>query len=123
MKTISTTKAPVAIGPYSQAIAFNGLLFCSGQTATVPETGDVLEGDVQVQAGQVIRNIAAILEAAGTSLDKVVKATCFLKSMGDYAAFNEVYAAAFTSKPARSCVAVAALPRDVLVEIEVIAEL
>ncbi|MDR2514245.1 MAG: RidA family protein [Christensenellaceae bacterium] len=123
MKTISTAKAPAAIGPYSQAIAVNGFLFCSGQIPLVPESGAVLEGDIKAQTEQVVRNIAAVLQEAGTSFAKVVKTTCFLKSMGDFAAFNEVYAAAFSSKPARSCVAVAALPRDVLVEIEVVAEL
>jgi len=124
MKTISTNSAPAAIGPYSQAIIANGLLFASGQIPLSPETGAVVFGGIKEQTEQVMRNIAAVLTAAGTDFSKVVKATCFLTSMDNFAAFNEVYAQYFTAnKPARSCVAVSALPRGVLVEVEVIAEI
>lgn len=121
MKVISTEKAPAAIGPYSQAILANGMLFASGQIPIIPATGEIAQGDIQVQAEQVMKNVAAILEAAGTSFEKVVKTTCFLQNMGDFASFNEVYAKYFVGKPARSCVAVKALPKDVLCEVEVIA--
>ncbi len=121
MKVISTEKAPAAIGPYSQAILANGMLFASGQIPIIPATGEIAQGDIQVQAEQVMKNVAAILEAAGTSFEKVVKTTCFLQDMGDFASFNEVYAKYFVDKPARSCVAVKALPKDVLCEVEVIA--
>lgn len=121
MKVISTEKAPAAIGPYSQAILANGMLFASGQIPIIPATGEIAQGDIQVQAEQVMKNVAAILEAAGTSFEKVVKTTCFLQDMGDFASFNEVYAKYFVGKPARSCVAVKALPKDVLCEVEVIA--
>ena len=121
MKVISTEKAPAAIGPYSQAILANGILFASGQIPIIPATGEIAQGDIQVQAEQVMKNVAAILEAAGTSFEKVVKTTCFLQDMGDFASFNEVYAKYFVGKPARSCVAVKALPKDVLCEVEVIA--
>ena len=120
-KVISTEKAPAAIGPYSQAILANGMLFASGQIPIIPATGEIAQGDIQVQAEQVMKNVAAILEAAGTSFEKVVKTTCFLQDMGDFASFNEVYAKYFVGKPARSCVAVKALPKDVLCEVEVIA--
>ena len=121
MKVISTEKAPAAIGPYSQAVLANGMLFASGQIPIIPATGEIAQGDIQVQAEQVMKNVAAILEAAGTSFEKVVKTTCFLQDMGDFASFNEVYAKYFVGKPARSCVAVKALPKDVLCEVEVIA--
>ncbi len=121
MKVISTEKAPAAIGPYSQAILANGMLFASGQIPIIPATGEIAQGDIRVQAEQVMKNVAAILEAAGTTFEKVVKTTCFLQDMGDFAPFNEVYAKYFVGKPARSCVAVKALPKDVLCEVEVIA--
>jgi len=123
MKIISTNAAPAAIGPYSQAITVERLLFASGQIPLSPETGAVVSGGIKEQTEQVMRNIAAVLAAAGTDFSRVVKATCFLTSMDDFAAFNEVYAQYFTGKPARSCVAVSALPRGVLVEVEVIAEI
>lgn len=122
MKVISTEKAPAAIGPYSQGIISNGFLFASGQIAIIPETGVIAEGDIKVQALQVMKNIGELLKAAGTDYTKVVKTTCFLADMADFAAFNEVYAEYFTSKPARSCVAVKTLPKNVLCEVEVIAE-
>ncbi len=121
MNTISTEKAPGAIGPYSQGIVANGFLFASGQIAIIPETGAIAEGDIKVQADRVMKNIGEILKAAGTSYEKVVKTTCFLADMADFAAFNEVYAGYFTSKPARSCVAVKTLPKNVLCEVEIIA--
>ncbi len=121
MKTIYTEKAPAAIGPYSQAIEANGFVFASGQVPIIPATGEIAQGDITVQATQVMKNIAAILEAAGTSFDKVVKTTCFLADMNDFAAFNAVYAEYFTSKPARSCVAVKTLPKNVLCEVEILA--
>jgi 2-iminobutanoate/2-iminopropanoate deaminase len=123
MKIIQTDKAPAAIGPYSQAICSGGLLFTSGQIPLVPETGMVAEGAIREQTLEVIRNLKAVLEAAGSSLDKVVKTTCFLTDMNAFAVFNEVYAECFSGKPARSTVAVKKLPRDVLVEIEAVAEL
>ena len=123
MKYTQTDKAPAAIGPYSQAIAAGGLLFTSGQIPLDPATGEVAGATIEEQAKQSVANVGAILAAAGTGFDKVVKTTCFLADMADFAAFNEVYAQAFTSKPARSCVAVKTLPKNVLVEIEVIAEL
>ncbi|MDF2540676.1 MAG: hypothetical protein K0S47_394 [Herbinix sp.] len=121
LKVIYTEQAPAAIGPYSQAIIQGNLLYTSGQVPINPATGEVVEGDITVQAEQVMKNIAAILEAAGTSFQQVIKTTCFLKSMDDFAAFNSVYANYFVSKPARSCVAVQKLPKDVLCEVEVIA--
>ena len=121
MKIIQTDKAPAAIGPYSQAVAIGGVLYTSGQIALSPETGEVVGADVQAQTGQVVANLRAVLEAGGASLESVVKTTCFLADMADFAAFNEVYARHFTGKPARSCVAARALPRGVLVEIEAIA--
>lgn len=123
MKTISTDKAPGAIGPYSQAKIAGGFLYASGQIPIIPETGDLCTGTIEEQTHQACKNVGAILEAAGLSFDNVVKTTCFLADMGDFAAFNGVYAEYFTSKPARSCVAVKALPKNVLCEIEVIAEL
>lgn len=122
LKTISTDKAPAAIGPYSQAIQAGNLLFCSGQIPLDPATGEVVAGDVSRQAEQVMENIAAVLSAAGAGFNDVVKATVFLAEMGDFGAVNEVYGRYFSEhKPARSTVAVKTLPRGVLVEIEVIA--
>lgn len=118
---INTENAPAAIGPYSQALLVNGMLFASGQIPIVPATGEVAEGGIKAQAEQVMKNISAVLEAAGTNFGNVVKTTCFLADMADFAAFNEVYAAYFVSKPARSCVAVKALPKNVLCEVEVTA--
>jgi 2-iminobutanoate/2-iminopropanoate deaminase len=119
---ISTNDAPKAIGPYSQAIRGNGLVFVSGQVAIDPATQQVIEGDVAEQTERVLKNLTAILQAAGTSLEKVVRSTVFLKNMGDFTAMNEVYGKFFTSAPpARSTVEVARLPKDVLVEIDVIA--
>ena len=122
-KVIFTEKAPAAIGPYSQAISLGNILFASGQIPINPETGNVEATDIEGQTEQVCKNIQAVLEAAGTSYENVIKTTCFLKDMADFAAFNAVYAKYFVSKPARSCVAVKALPKDVLVEIETIAEI
>lgn len=122
MKVVFTEKAPAAIGPYSQGIISNGFLFASGQIPIIPATGEIAEGDIKVQAEQVMKNIKELLAAAGTGFDKVVKTTCFLADMADFQAFNEVYAGYFVSKPARSCVAVKQLPKNVLCEVEVIAE-
>lgn len=121
MKVVATNNAPGAIGPYSQAFITNGFVFTSGQIPVDPATGEVPEG-IKAQAAQSCRNVGAILEAAGSGYDKVIKTTCFLADMGDFGAFNEVYAEYFTSKPARSCVAVKDLPKGVLCEIEAIAE-
>lgn len=118
---INTNRAPGAIGPYSQAFFVGDLILTSGQIPVDPTTGTVPEG-IAAQAEQSCKNVGAILEAAGSSLEKVVKTTCFLADMSDFAAFNEVYAKFFSSKPARSCVAVKALPKGVLCEIEAIAE-
>ena len=118
---IFTEKAPAAIGPYSQAIEVNGMLYASGQIPINPATGNVEAEGIVAQTEQVCKNIAAVLEAAGTSYENVVKTTCFLKDMSDFAEFNAVYAKYFVSKPARSCVAVKTLPKDVLVEVETIA--
>lgn len=123
MKKISTNKAPAAIGPYSQAVAVNGLLYTSGQIAIDPETNTFVDGDITVQTERVMQNLMAVLAEAGTSADKAVKTTCFLADIADFAAFNAVYGKYFTEKPARSCVAVAALPKGALVEVEVICEL
>ena len=123
MEKIYTNNAPDAIGPYSQAVKVGGLVFTSGQIAIVPESMQVEATDIAGQTEQVCKNLCAVLEAAGTSIDKVVKTTCFLFDMNDFAAFNEVYGKYFTSKPARSCVAVKTLPKNVLVEVEVIAEI
>ena len=120
MKIIHTDNAPAASGPYSQAYVVNGVLTTSGQIPVDPATGAIPEG-IAAQAEQSCKNIGALLEAAGTSFEKVYKTTCFLADMGDFAAFNEVYARFFTSKPARSCVAVKTLPKNVLCEIEAIA--
>ena len=121
MQTVSTDKAPAAIGPYSQAIKTNGLLFASGQIALDPKTGEMVGATIEEQAEQVMKNISGLLEAADATFDHVVKTTCFLKNIEDFAAFNEVYASYITEKPARSCVAVKELPKQVLVEVEVIA--
>ncbi|MBO0472748.1 hypothetical protein IGL98_001819 [Enterococcus sp. DIV0840] len=122
MKSIQTDKAPKAIGPYVQGNIVNGLLFASGQVPLSPETGEVVGTTIGEQAEQVLKNIAAILEEVGSDFDHVVKTTCFLKNMNDFAAFNDVYAGAFTNQlPARSAVEVARLPKDVLIEIEIIA--
>ena len=121
MERISTDKAPAAIGPYSQGIIANGFLFASGQIPIIPETGAIAEGDITVQAQQVMKNVGEILKEAGTDYESVVKTTCFLAEMSDFAAFNNVYEKYFTGKPARSCVAVKQLPKDVLCEVEVIA--
>ena len=120
MNVIETAKAPGAIGPYSQGWEVNGFVFTSGQIPVDPVSGAVPEG-IAAQAAQSCKNVDAILEAAGSDLTRVVKTTCFLADMGDFAAFNEVYAQYFTSKPARSCVAVKDLPKGVLCEIEAIA--
>lgn len=120
MNVIATDKAPGAIGPYSQGYEVNGMIYTSGQIPVDPATGEIPEG-IAAQADQSCKNVGAILEAAGTGFDKVFKTTCFLADMGDFATFNEVYAKYFTSKPARSCVAVKALPKGVLCEIEAIA--
>lgn len=120
---IHTDNAPAAVGPYSQAIAAGGMLYTSGQIALDPATGEIVGDDIKAQAEQVMKNLAAVLSEAGTSQENVIKTTCFLKDMGDFGAFNEVYGAFFTEKPARSCVAVKTLPKDVLCEVEVIAVL
>ena len=120
MKIISTTNAPAAIGPYSQGYEVNGLVYTSGQIPVDPATGNIPEG-IAAQAEQSCKNVGAVLEAGGVNFEKVFKTTCFLADMGDFAAFNEVYARYFVSKPARSCVAVKDLPKGVLCEIEAIA--
>ena len=120
-KVIATSNAPAAIGPYSQAWMVGDTLFASGQIPVDPATGIVPEG-IAAQAEQSCKNVQAILEAAGSNMSKVIKTTCFLADMGDFAAFNEVYAKYFVEKPARSCVAVKTLPKNVLCEIEAIAE-
>ena len=123
MKTVSTNKAPAAIGPYSQAQIVGDLVFCSGQIPVIPETGALAQG-LEAQANQVFKNISALLSAAGSDISKVVKTTVFIKNMDDFAAINAIYAQYFTEPyPARSCVEVARLPKDVLLECEVIAEL
>ena len=123
MKTISTDKAPGAIGPYSQAKVVGNLVFASGQCPFDPATGAIVGENITEQADQACKNAKALCEGAGTDITKVVKTTCFLADMGDFAAFNEVYAKYFTDKPARSCVAVKQLPKNVLCEIEFIAEI
>lgn len=121
LKKIYTQNAPEAIGPYSQAVQYDKLLFSSGQIPVDPENGEIVAGGIAAQAEQVMKNIGAILEKAGTEYASVLKTTCFLSDMNDFAAFNEVYAKYFTEKPARSCVAVKTLPKNVLCEVEVIA--
>lgn len=123
LKVISTKDAPAAIGPYSQAIVSNGMVYASGQIPIIPATGEIAQGDITVQAEQVMKNVGAILSAAGTKFENVVKTTCFLADMADFAAFNATYEKYFTGKPARSCVAVKQLPKSVLCEVEVIAAL
>lgn len=123
MDYVSTKNAPDAIGPYSQAVKANGMLFTSGQIAIDPATNTVKAVTIEEQTTQVCENLKAVVEAAGTTMDKVVKTVCFLADINDFAKFNEVYGTYFTSKPARSCVAVKDLPKEVLCEIEVIAEL
>ena len=121
MKVTSTPKAPAAIGPYSQAISANGFLFTSGQIAIIPETGEIEGTTIEAQADRVCRNLQALLEANGLGFENVIKTVCFLADMGDFAAFNAVYGKYFTGKPARSCVAVKTLPKNVLCEVELIA--
>ena len=123
MKTIETKNAPAAIGPYSQAKATDSLVFISGQIPVDPATGVPVGDTIELQAEQSMKNVGAILEAAGSSYEKVLKTTCFLADMGDFAAFNAVYEKYFTGKPARSCVAVKDLPKGLLCEVEAIAEL
>ena len=122
MKIIHTNSAPAAVGPYSQAMVSGGMVYTAGQVALDPETGVMVGSNVTEQARQVMKNLTAVLTAAGSGLDKAVKTTCFLVDMDDFAAFNEVYAEYFTGKPARSCVAVKTLPKGALCEVEVIAE-
>ncbi len=121
MITIYTDNAPAAIGPYSQAIAYQNLIFTSGQIPLDPSSGQIISGGITEQTEQVIKNLNAVLSAAGSSLENVLKCTCFLHDMDDFVAFNEVYTKYFVNKPARSCVAVKTLPRNVLVEVECIA--
>ena len=122
MKVVYTEKAPAAIGPYSQAMILNGVLFTSGQIPVNPATGEINGDTIETQAEQVMKNLGEVLKEAGSSFEKAVKTTCFLADMGDFAKFNEVYAKYFVNKPARSCVAVKTLPKSVLCEVEVIAE-
>lgn len=122
IETLHTESAPAAIGPYSQAKIVNGILYASGQIAINPASGEVEAKTVEEQTEQVCKNIGEIIKAAGSDFSKVIKTTCFLKNMSDFATFNTIYGKFFTSKPARSCVAAAALPKDVLVEVEIIAE-
>ena len=121
MKAVATEKAPKALGPYSQGYVHNGLLYSAGQIAINPETNEIEATDIVGQTEQVCKNLGAVLEAAGSGFDNVLKTTCFLADMGDFVAFNEIYAKYFTSKPARSCVAVKTLPKNVLCEVELIA--
>ena len=122
MKQIHTNRAPAALGPYSQAVVSGGLCFTSGQIALSPETGEIVGEDISTQTRQVLENLCAVLAAAGTSTEKVLKTTCYLADIADFAAFNAVYAEYFPGKPARSCVAVKDLPRGALVEVEAVAE-
>ena len=122
MKVVYTEKAPASIGPYSQAMILNGVLFTSGQIPVNPATGEINGDTIETQAEQVMKNLGEVLKEAGSSFEKAVKTTCFLADMGDFAKFNEVYAKYFVNKPARSCVAVKTLPKNVLCEVEVIAE-
>lgn len=123
MKKIHTENAPAAIGPYSQAVVSGRLVFTSGQIAINPASGEVEAVGIEAQTEQVMKNIGAVLKAAGSSYNKTVKTVCFLKNMEDFGAFNEIYGRYFSEKPARSCVAAAALPKGVLVEVEAIAEI
>lgn len=122
MQRISTEKAPAAIGPYSQGYIVNGIFYSSGQIPLIPETMEVVEGGIAEQTEQVMKNLKALLDAAGCKFEDVIKTTCFLSDMSNFAPFNEVYGKYFTEKPARSCVAVRELPKGVLVEVELIAE-
>ena len=121
MKTIYTEKAPAAVGPYSQAVVINGLVYTSGQIALNPSTGELVGTTIEEQAEQVMKNLAAILEAAGTKPENAVKTLCFLTDINDFAVFNTVYARYFTEKPARSCVGIQSLPKGAICEVEVIA--
>ena len=123
LRNLSTDKAPAAIGPYSQAVILGDLLFSSGQIPLDPETGRLVGENITEQTEQIMRNLSAVLSMAGIGFDRVVKTTCFLADMGDFAAFNEVYGKYFTGKPARSCVAVKELPKGALAEVELIASL
>ena len=123
LKKISTEKAPAAIGPYSQAIVCGDMVFTSGQIGIDPACGEITGKDVREQTEQVMQNLCAVLAASGTSMENVIKTTCFLADIADFAAFNEVYGKYLTSKPARSCVAAKALPKGALVEVEVIAKI
>lgn len=123
LKVLNTPKAQAAIGPYSQAIVLNNILFSSGQIPADPETGAIVGSDITGQAEQVMKNVKAILDEAGTDFEHVVKTTCFLSDMADFAEFNKVYEKYFVSKPARSCVAVKTLPKNALCEVEVLAEI
>ena len=123
LKKVSTNKAPSAIGPYSQAIICGDMVYTSGQIALNPETGNVEGEDITAQTEQVMKNLGEVLKEAGTSFENAVKTTCFLYDMNDFAKFNEIYGKYFVSKPARSCVAVKTLPKNVLVEVEVIAKI
>ena len=121
MKTIYTEKAPAAVGPYSQAVVINGLVYTSGQIALNPSTGELVGTTIEEQAEQVMKNLTAILEAAGTRPENAIKTLCFLTDINDFAAFNAVYARYFTEKPARSCVGIQSLPKGAICEVEVIA--
>ena len=121
IKKISTTDAPAAIGPYSQAVAVGNLLYTSGQIPIDPETSLMVDGDISAQAERIMKNLAAVLKAAGTDFENVIKTTCFLADMADFAAFNAVYEKYFVSRPARSCVAVKTLPKGALAEVELVA--
>ena len=123
MRAVETKKTPSAIGPYSQAVIAGSLVFTSGQIPIDPKTGELEAACIEVQTEQAIVNLSAVLEAAGSGLDRVIKTTCYLRNMGDFAVFNEIYARYFPGKPARSCVEVSALPKGALVEIEAVAEI
>lgn len=123
MKTVHTDKAPQAIGPYSQAKIFGSVMFSSGQIPIDPATGELVSGGIEEQTRQVCENLKAVLEAAGSALEKVIKTNCYLKDINDFAAFNKVYAEYFTEKPARSCVGGLQIPKGALVEVEIIAEI
>lgn len=118
---IATEKAPAALGPYSQAISANGFVYASGQLGLVPQTGELAEGGIEAQAAQALDNLSAVLEAAGSSLDNVVKTTCFMADLSQFGTFNGIYAKYFTTNPARECVQVAALPKGALIEVSAIA--
>ncbi len=118
---IATEKAPAALGPYSQAISANGFVYASGQLGLVPQTGELAEGGIEAQAAQALDNLSAVLKAAGSSLDNVVKTTCFMADLSQFGTFNDIYAKYFTTNPARECVQVAALPKGALIEVSAIA--